>query len=147
MLAECGELGCLPAEAIVELRAAYLFLRDSEHAIQGYRDKQSQALPEEALHRAAMATVMGSEDWQAYLANLQWHQDIVAGHFRNLIAAPEDEADGGQDIAYWGEGLSAETLPILLRATSYSTVTQVPLLVSYRHWASSVVTTRFVCGS
>ena len=38
-----------------ELRAAYLFLRDSEHAIQGYQDKQTQDLPEDPLHMA-MAT-------------------------------------------------------------------------------------------
>jgi glutamate-ammonia-ligase adenylyltransferase len=39
VLHECGELGCLPQEVCEELRTAYLFLRDSEHAIQGYEDK------------------------------------------------------------------------------------------------------------
>jgi glutamate-ammonia-ligase adenylyltransferase len=85
------------------LRAAYLFLRDSEHAIQGYQDKQSQALPVDILHQAAMATVMGFDSWEAYLEELQRHRDIVADHFRDLIAVPEDEMQSAQETIVWGE--------------------------------------------
>jgi glutamate-ammonia-ligase adenylyltransferase len=110
VLAECAELGCLPAEVVAQLRAAYLFLRDSEHAIQGYRDQQSQALPTDPLHRAAMAVVMGYDNWEHYLGELQRHRDVVAGHFKDLIAAPEDEDDSGEEPAPRVEDLSAEFL-------------------------------------
>ncbi|MBT4521818.1 MAG: bifunctional [glutamate--ammonia ligase]-adenylyl-L-tyrosine phosphorylase/[glutamate--ammonia-ligase] adenylyltransferase, partial [Halieaceae bacterium] len=39
VLAECAVLGCLPEAVVAELSTAYLFLRDTEHAIQGYLDK------------------------------------------------------------------------------------------------------------
>ena len=112
VLEECAQLGCLPREVVDELRAAYLFLRDSEHAIQGYQDRQTQALPTEALPRMAMATVMGFDDWEHYEQCLEQHRGRVALHFRELIAAPEEtEADAvGDDLSLWGEGLSADSL-------------------------------------
>ena len=112
VLRECAELGCLPAQAVAELRSAYLFLRDSEHAIQGYQDKQTQALPRDDLARQAMATVMGCAGWQDYLAALEGHRALVAGHFNDLIAAPdEDDATAeGDELPLWGESLCSEAL-------------------------------------
>jgi len=115
VLQECGELGCLPEEAVAELTAAYLFLRDSEHAIQGYQDKQTQELPVETCARLAMATVMGCADWESYLDLLQAHRQRVSAHFTNLIAGPgqDDEAEGEDELPLWGEGLSAAVLDSL----------------------------------
>jgi len=130
VLAECAELGCLPREVTDELRCAYLFLRDSEHAIQGYQDKQTQALPSEPLHQAAMATVMGFGSWEAYLEELQRHRDIVAGHFRGLIAAPEEEAQEGDECLAWGEDLGTEQLAELGFAHPEASVQQLHSLQS-----------------
>jgi len=91
VLKECSELGCLPAIAVDELRAAYLFLRDSEHAIQGYADQQSQTLPATDEHRLAMTTVMGFESWESYLVALDGHRGNVSRHFQELIASPDDD--------------------------------------------------------
>jgi glutamate-ammonia-ligase adenylyltransferase len=115
VLRECELLGCLPAEAVAELRAAYLFLRDSEHAIQGYRDKQTQALPRDALEQLAMATVMGFACWEDYLAALESHRHRVAAHFHDLIAEPEqnDTSEDGDELPLWGEELSAGALEAL----------------------------------
>ena len=123
VLQECVELGCLPAEVVAELRAAYLFLRDSEHAIQGYQDKQTQDLPQDALQRQAMATVMGFACWEDYLQVLDGHRGLVAGHFNDLIAAPEEESEGldEAELPLWGEGLCAASLSDLgYRAVSES---------------------------
>ena len=54
VLRECAVLGYLPAAMAEELTSAYLFLRDSEHAIQGYQDRQSQKLPTDDRHREAL---------------------------------------------------------------------------------------------
>ncbi|MFV0277339.1 MAG: bifunctional [glutamate--ammonia ligase]-adenylyl-L-tyrosine phosphorylase/[glutamate--ammonia-ligase] adenylyltransferase [Parahaliea sp.] len=114
VLDECALLGCLPLAVTRELREAYLFLRDSEHAIQGYRDQQSQTLPTDAEHQAAMARVMGCADWPAYLERLQGYRERVAAHFRDLIAQPGDEAaEVGDELVLWGEGLCADTLGTL----------------------------------
>ena len=113
VLDECVALGCLPQSAVAELQAAYLFLRDSEHAIQGYKDKQSQELPTEDLPRTAMALVMGYDSWEDYFTALDGHRELVAGHFDELIAAPEEDeatAAEGEEFSLWGEGLSEEAL-------------------------------------
>jgi glutamate-ammonia-ligase adenylyltransferase len=115
VLEECVALGCLPQQAVTELRTAYLFLRDSEHAIQGYQDKQSQELPQLEMPRAAMATVMGYGSWESYLATLNEHRRVVATHFRDLIADPEERAANpvADDALLWGDGLSEHSLAAL----------------------------------
>jgi glutamate-ammonia-ligase adenylyltransferase len=112
VLDECAALGCLPPEAVAELKAAYLFLRDSEHAIQGYRDRQTQALPADEVPQLAMATVMGYDSWEAYRETLDLHRGRVEHHFNELIAPPEGERPGeaGSDDGLWGPGLRAESL-------------------------------------
>jgi glutamate-ammonia-ligase adenylyltransferase len=116
VLEECVSLGCLPRGAVDQLRSAYLFLRDSEHAIQGYQDRQTQELPVDVAAREAMALVMGFADWEAYLGALAMHRQNVEGHFADLIAPPEeDEAgeDPGERAALWGEHIEAPALSAL----------------------------------
>ncbi len=112
VLEECVALNCLPRGAVDELRAAYLFLRDSEHGIQGYQDRQTQELPVDDLPRLALATVMGFADWPAYRTALERHQDTVAGHFAGLIAPPEeeDEETAGNLAHLWSDELEAGSL-------------------------------------
>ncbi|MHA7817630.1 MAG: bifunctional [glutamate--ammonia ligase]-adenylyl-L-tyrosine phosphorylase/[glutamate--ammonia-ligase] adenylyltransferase [Pseudohaliea sp.] len=90
VLESCAALGILPPAAVEELRAAYLFLRDSEHAIQGYNDRQTQELPTDAEARAALALVMGCDGWEAFRARLDRERARVAHHFDELIAPPAD---------------------------------------------------------
>ncbi len=113
VLQECAQLGCLPGEAVAGLSTAYLFLRDSEHAIQGYQDKQTQTLPREDLARQALAAVMGFACWDDYLAALDSHRRVVATHFNDLIAAPGEPSAAADEPALWGEGLAAGTLAAL----------------------------------
>lgn len=112
VLSACVELGILPADAQSELRAAYLFLRDTEHAIQGYQDRQTQALPDDAYPQQALATVMGSDDWDGFQRALAAHRGRVKAHFANLIAAPEDEdAKENTELAgVWGEEVDVDAL-------------------------------------
>ena len=111
VLDECVTLRCLPQSVGTELRASYLFLRDSEHAIQGYQDKQSQDLPKAELPRAAMAEVMGYASWEDYKAALEMHRQAVAGHFRELIADPEEDAEAADEaLSLWGKDLSEQAL-------------------------------------
>ncbi len=111
VLKECVALGCLPPEAVRELTAAYFFLRDTEHAIQGYEDKQTQELPTEPLPQLALAVAMEFADWESFLAALNAHRERVASHFDELIAPPEDEAPTPRhERLPWGDDLQESTL-------------------------------------
>lgn len=94
VLDELQVLDQLPAEAVQELKAAYNFLRDSEHAIQAWLDRQTQQLPRENKERAALAWVMGFEgEWQAYADALEQHRSRVAALFEDVIAEPDHAAE------------------------------------------------------
>jgi glutamate-ammonia-ligase adenylyltransferase len=112
VLDECVALGCLPADAVGQLRAAYLFLRDAEHGVQGYLDRQTQELPTDDLPRQALATVMGFADWDAFVATLDKHRGRVSGHFGDLIALPDEDTENGAvpDAALWDESLTSDSL-------------------------------------
>ncbi len=114
VLRECADLGCLPAAAVQELTDAYFFLRDSEHAIQGYQDRQTQELPAAALPRLALSQVMGFANWPDYMAALDRHRARVATHFRQLIEVPGesrvDTGGGADDAALWGAGIDGSAL-------------------------------------
>jgi len=112
VLQECARLGCLPPDSVAALRAAYLFLRDSEHAIQGYRDRQSQDLPADDEARLAMATVMGCDSWEDYRLVLDGHRQRVARHFAELIAPPRDTGRDAE-APHPGEELSGDELVAL----------------------------------
>ncbi len=99
------ELGSLPGGVVEELIDAYRFLRNTEHAIQGFQDKQTQELPAAEYPRAALAWLLVRGDWPAFLAELQHHRDQVGMHFGNVIASPDDtgEHPGSAATASWRE--------------------------------------------
>ncbi|NVD36758.1 bifunctional [glutamate--ammonia ligase]-adenylyl-L-tyrosine phosphorylase/[glutamate--ammonia-ligase] adenylyltransferase [Marinobacter lutaoensis] len=90
-LSELERLELLPPGVVGELRQAYVFLRNLEHALQGVADKQTQVLPEDALNRARVALIMGFDDWDAFATELERHRQRVAAHFANIIASGEED--------------------------------------------------------
>ena len=109
VLESCAALGILPPPVVEELREAYLFLRDSEHAIQGYNDRQTQELPTDPEARAALALVMGCEGWEDYCNRLERERARVAHHFDELIAPPADAPAAPLDGVAFG-AVDARTL-------------------------------------
>lgn len=135
VLVECAELGCLPEPVAKELQAAYLFLRDVEHGIQAWDDRQTQELPEDATARAALAHCMGFPDYEVFLSELQRHRKGVAGHFAALIAEDEDSSPAPESESLWSANCDpkqltslgfkdAERLAELLRGLFESRLTQ-----------------------
>lgn len=91
----------ISATAVLELQQAYIFLRNTEHAIQGYADQQTQQLPLEPLHRSQLAYCMGFKEWDTFCQCLQMHRDNVSRHFEQVVGEPE-EGDGAVDeLADW----------------------------------------------
>ena len=92
----------LPDAAVDELKGAYLFLRDTEHALQAIDDRQTQMLPTDALGQARVAWVMGFESWDEYRAQLDLQRSKVARHFAGVIADPDEDEDQPQlDYEEW----------------------------------------------
>jgi glutamate-ammonia-ligase adenylyltransferase len=86
-----GSLGHLPPAVVAQLGEAYVFLRNTEHAIQARADQQTQALPEDEDDRLRLAFALGLPDWQAFTAVLERHRGHVRRHFADVVAAPQEQ--------------------------------------------------------
>lgn len=104
------EEDCLPAEDATELEQAYLFLRDVEHAIQGYEDRQTQELPDSESARSALLVAMDFPDWDSFMVVLDQHRAHVSSHFAELIAPPEETESATDDAGIWPNGIDADAL-------------------------------------
>lgn len=94
--------GYLPPGAGSELMEAYVFLRNTEHAIQGYQDKQTQSLPTDALGQQRLAWVMGFESWGTFFDRLSQYRQRVNAEFKAVIAASdEDTSVNQQALTFW----------------------------------------------
>lgn len=103
ILEELVQLELLPAQVVQELREAYVFLRNLEHALQGMEDKQTQLLPEDTLSQARVALALGFDDWAGCVRELELHRSRVARHFADIITLEEDEDEQAALADGWFE--------------------------------------------
>ncbi len=103
ILSELEKLDLLPPEVVEELRQAYVFLRNLEHALQGINDQQTQLLPDEPAMRDRVALIMEYDSWDSFMAALDDHRNRVAHHFSNIIALEEDEQEVSGPEEAWQE--------------------------------------------
>jgi len=99
ILGELEALELLPSVVVNELAAAYGFLRNLEHALQGIEDKQTQLLPDNDTDRARVALIMGFENWSGCQEALDRHRQRVSTHFADIIATEEGEDGDRMDLA------------------------------------------------
>ena len=88
-LAVLSRKNLLPETAILQLRDAYLFLRNLEHRLQYLDDAQRHDLPEDESDRFRVAQMCGFAAWQDFYAALQAHRQAVSHHFEEVFAEPE----------------------------------------------------------
>jgi len=81
----------LPDYVVNELKQAYIFLRNTEHRIQEYQDRQTHNLPEDETGKTRLALGMGFENWDAFLTELNSHRENVEAHFEQVFVAPQIE--------------------------------------------------------
>ena len=86
MLDCLGQMQMLPLDQVDQLRAAYLFLRRLEHAIQAMQDQQTQQLPQDVGQQQRIAEVLGFVDWAVLLLALEQHRAVVRQGFAEVIA-------------------------------------------------------------
>ena len=85
------KLHCLPEGSAQKLIDAYVFLRNTEHAIQGYQDKQTQKLPVDEQQQLRLAKVMRHPSWESFYQELESHRQIIKHEFSQIIAEPGQE--------------------------------------------------------
>jgi len=115
MLAELGADGKVTAEAVNDLSAAYLVLREVEHRLQMIADEQTQRLPEdpEELRRFSRFCGFAREaDFEVFLMR---HMGRVSHHYALLFeSAPALDAELGS-LVFTGAEDDPETLETLSR--------------------------------
>lgn len=117
VLAASGQLG---ARIVVDLDAAYVFLRDLEHRLQYLDDQQTQELPEKEEDRQIIADAMGYADYASLLEVLDRHRALVSLQFDQIFGAQkEDRQEAQHDAQLWREGISEDELNPLLKTLGY----------------------------
>ena len=78
-----------------ELRESYCFLRNVEHRLQEFSDRQTHDLPQDPKTRLRLSLAMGYDDWASFSSRLKRHTNRAHHHFSNLLASrhPQSEAD------------------------------------------------------
>jgi glutamate-ammonia-ligase adenylyltransferase len=76
-----------------ELRTSYYFLRNTEHRLQEFSDRQTHDLPKNPKTRLRLALAMGFDDWASFSSHLKQHTDIAHRHFSNLFASQHPETE------------------------------------------------------
>lgn len=91
----------LSEDTIQQLRNAYHFLRDLEHKLQGFANKQTQSLPDDEEEQQRIAVAMAFPDlknanWEMLLDVLEQHREIVRQHFKDVIHLEDEDDDAAR---------------------------------------------------
>jgi [glutamine synthetase] adenylyltransferase / [glutamine synthetase]-adenylyl-L-tyrosine phosphorylase len=131
VLALLGSEEMLPAADTAALYKSYTFLRDVEHALQGWQDKQTQMLPEGELEQLRLAYLMGFDEWSEFLTVLDGHRALVRQLFEEVVADERREnaaGDVGEEqqlaVQVWQDLTAEEAMPQELGALGYKDIEQ-----------------------
>ena len=87
----------LRREAVVELDAAYRYLRRVENRLQQWNDEQTHQLPEDDVGRTRLALAMGASDWDELSTELAAQRQRVAQHFAQTVFGPGSASPSEQE--------------------------------------------------
>ena len=91
------ELGIVAPADRDQLVESYRFLRNSEHRLQMFQDRQTQQLPAHHLDRLRLARSMGFDHWDAYVQQLSDHRAQIHNQF-TLILDSADDSDQRKEV-------------------------------------------------
>ncbi|SFF84426.1 bifunctional [glutamate--ammonia ligase]-adenylyl-L-tyrosine phosphorylase/[glutamate--ammonia-ligase] adenylyltransferase [Neptunomonas qingdaonensis] len=129
------ELVGMPEQAVPELMAAYIFLRNAEHAIQAVADKQTQELPRDDLGQARLAFSMGFDNWTAFASELERHRAAISQHFADVIAPAQQQTEEESQqrtewLALWNDQLSEEEALEIITESGFDDVERTLKLIT-----------------
>jgi len=117
VLGALQDMNMLPDFVVTQLKAAYDFLRRTEHRIQAWRDEQTHSLPSDEQGQSRLAYSMSFENWDAFNQVLLQHRTNVHEHFEQVFAAPQADtpSDDTQTLTplWLGEMDDAEAIQLL----------------------------------
>ncbi|MGO9673845.1 MAG: bifunctional [glutamine synthetase] adenylyltransferase/[glutamine synthetase]-adenylyl-L-tyrosine phosphorylase [Methylocella sp.] len=115
MLAELGADGKVTQDAVNDLSAAYLVLREIEHRLQMIADEQTQRLPDDADELRRFSRFCGFTREADFEIFLMRHMGRVSHHYARLFeSAPALDAEVGS-LVFTGVEDDPETLETLSR--------------------------------
>jgi [glutamine synthetase] adenylyltransferase / [glutamine synthetase]-adenylyl-L-tyrosine phosphorylase len=83
----------LPPRVVLDLLAAYEYLRRLENRLQMLADVQEHQLPKDELSRERIALSMGTANWAALLEGLDEHREHVSRHFKSVVFSGGSDPD------------------------------------------------------
>ena len=122
VLARLATGGHLTAQAMLELTAAYVFLRNVEHRLQMANDRQTHVLPVEPLEQRRLALAMGYASWDLFSHELVRHRRKVQEHFSMVFVAPQGEERAQEAsglVGVWLKTLDAPAVERVLANAGY----------------------------
>lgn len=136
MLAQLELKGFMPSDDATMLRAAYFFLRDTEHLLQAWRDEQTQILPRDETQRQRLAWLMGFGGWNEFQQAMQNHRENVQRIFTAVIAPPLGEKNVAQENQWqrlWDGAGDDESTRVELQHAGFQNIELLqPLLTAWR---------------
>ncbi len=94
-----GQMDIISETMSSQLLRAYRFLRDVEHRLQYWDDKQTQVLPLTEPEQQSLATSMGFANYDLFYQQLTQYRTWVNGIFNNVLAIPE-QAEPETDVTH-----------------------------------------------
>lgn len=85
-LSELITIEAIPKKEASQLLECYTFLRDTEHAIQAWQDKQTQTLPSDNTAQEALVKAMNFDTWHNFKTQLETTMSFVSQQFTLIIA-------------------------------------------------------------
>ncbi len=115
MLDELAKEELIGGAARDDLKAAYLFLRETEHRLQMIADEQTQRLPVETDALERFAEFCGYKALAAFAEELKRHLARVAEHYAQLFEASPGLSAAAGSLVFTGVADDPETLETLAR--------------------------------
>jgi [glutamine synthetase] adenylyltransferase / [glutamine synthetase]-adenylyl-L-tyrosine phosphorylase len=115
MLDELGKEGWVTQDAVADLRASYLFLREIEHRLQMIADEQTQRLPHDQGTLGRFARFCGYSQKSRFCSEVTHRLRLVSHHYELLFEhSPRLDVAAGS-LVFTGVADDPETLETLLR--------------------------------
>ncbi len=95
-------LDLLDRQIAEKLQLAYVFFRNSEHALQAIRDQQTQLLPEDSEDQARIALALGFSSYAQYLKQEDQHKNFVKGEILN--ESESEQVPSSNWVTLWHTG-------------------------------------------
>ncbi len=115
MLEALAAEGWVSADAVVELTAAYAFLRAVEHRLQMIADEQTQRLPVEDKALQRFARFCGYPGLAGFARDLTRHMRAVERHYSRLFETAPGLDDASGSLVFTGVVDDPDTLATLAR--------------------------------